>query len=168
MKDYLKYKNNLNLYNYDKRRSIERPGISGRSRFGNSKQHFAFSAYDRLNGWNKLADKWKEEAEEEWDEAEEVLNRLVELGCKPADLQEAMKTIEFPFYDDPKQQIETDYNEGAIKELSELAAAFADDYPTQKLIQKWIDGEVEHMAWEKQYLNYIDKLGYENFLIEMM
>ena len=46
--------------------------------FGNSKQHFAFSAYDRLNGWNKLADKWKEEAEEEWDEAEEVLNRLVE------------------------------------------------------------------------------------------
>ena len=109
--------------------------------FGNSKQHFAFSAYDRLNGWNKLADKWKEEAEEEWDEAEEVLNRLVELGCKPADLQEAMKTIEFPFYDDPKQQIETDYND---------------------------DGEVEHMAWEKQYLNYIDKLGYENFLIEMM
>ena len=136
--------------------------------FGNSKQHFAFSAYDRLNGWNKLADKWKEEAEEEWDEAEEVLNRLVELGCKPADLHEAMKTIEFPFYDDPKQQIETDYNEGAIKELSKLAAAFSDDYPTQKLIQKWIDGEVEHMAWEKQYLNYIDKLGYENFLIEMM
>ena len=30
--------------------------------FGNSKQHFAFSAYDRFNGWNKLADKWKEEA----------------------------------------------------------------------------------------------------------
>ena len=62
--------------------------------FGNSKQHFAFSAYDRLQGWNKLADKWKEEAEEEWAEAEEVLNRLVELGCKPADLQEAMKTQE--------------------------------------------------------------------------
>ena len=106
--------------------------------FGNSKQHFAFSAYDRLQGWNKLADKWKEEAEEEWDEAEEVLNRLVELGCKPADLQEAMKTIEFPFYDDPKQQIESDYAPDAVKDLSELAQAFADDYPTQKLILKWI------------------------------
>ena len=81
--------------------------------FGNSKQHFAFSAYCRLQGWNKLADKWKEEAEEEWDEAEGVLNRLVELGCKPADLQEAMKTIEFPFYDDPKQQIESDYGLGS-------------------------------------------------------
>ena len=86
--------------------------------FGNSKQHFAFSAYCRLQGWNKLADKWKDEAEEEWDEAEEVLQRLVELGCKPADLQEAMKTIEFPFYDDPKQQIESDYEPTAVQQLS--------------------------------------------------
>ena len=97
-----------------------------------------------------------------------MLNRLVELGCKPADLQEAMKTQEFPFCDDPKQQIEGDYEPTAIKQLSELADAFKDDYPTQKLIQKWIDGEVEHMAWEAQYLNYIEKLGYENFLIAMM
>ena len=136
--------------------------------FGNSKQHFAFSAYDRLQGWNKLADKWKEEAEEEWIEAEEVLNRLVELGCKPADLQAAMKTVEFPFYDDPKLQIESDYEPKAVTIMSELADAFKDDYITQKLIQKWIEGEQEHMAWEAQYLNYIQKLGYENFLIAMM
>ena len=140
----------------------------GAAWFGNSKQHVAFSAYDRLQGWNKLADKWKEEAEEEWKEAEEVLNRLVELGCKPADLQVAMKTEEFPFYDDPKQQIETDYQPDAVKMLSELADAFKDDYPTQKLILKWIDDEKEHMAWEAQYLNYIKVLGYENFLIAMM
>ena len=129
--------------------------------FGNSKQHFAFSAYNRLNGWTKLADKWKEEAEE-------VLQRLVELGCKPADLQEAMKTIEFPFCDDPKQQIEGDYEPTAIQQLSELAAAFDDDYITQKLIYKWIEDEKNHMAWEAQYLNYIEKLGYENFLAAMM
>ena len=151
-----------------KEEALNQFAMFGAAWFGNSKQHFAFSAYCRLNGWNKLADKWKEEAEEEWDEAEEVLNRLVELGCKPADLQEAMKTMEFPFYDDPKQQIESDYNPDAVKQMSEMAAAFADDYPTQKLIYKWIDGEKDHMAWEAQYLNYIDKLGYENFLIEMM
>ena len=136
--------------------------------FGNSKQHYAFSAYCRLQGWNKLADKWKEEAEEEWDEAEEVLNRLVEMGCKPAHLQEAMKTIEFPFCDDPKQQIESDYNPNAIEEMSKLAEAFNDDYVTKKLIEKWIDGEQAHMAWEAQYLYLIEKLGYENFLIAMM
>ena len=79
-----------------------------------------------------------------------------------------MKTIEFPFCDDPKQQIEGDYEPEAIKTLSELAAAFSDDYITQKLIYKWIEGEKDHMAWEAQYLNYIDKLGYENFLTAMM
>ena len=52
--------------------------------------------------------------------------------------------------------------------MSKLTQAFADDYPTQKLIQKWIDGEKDHMAWEAQYLGYIDKLGYENFLTAMM
>ena len=79
-----------------------------------------------------------------------------------------MKTIEFPFCDDPKQQIESDYQPEAVKELSLLAEAFADDYPTRKLIEKWIDGEKDHMAWEAQYLHLIDKIGYENFLIAMM
>ena len=151
-----------------KEEALKSLALAGAVWFGNSKQHFAFSAYDRLNGWNKLADKWKEEAEEEWDEAEEVLNRLVELGYKPAELQEMMKTVEFPFYDDPKQQIESDYEPTAVQQLSELAEAFNDDYPTKKLILKWIDGEKEHMEWEAQYLKLIDKIGYENFLIAMM
>ncbi|MBP5328223.1 MAG: hypothetical protein J6Y98_09995 [Bacteroidales bacterium] len=151
-----------------KKEALKNFAMFGAAWFGNSKQHFAFSAYCRMQGWNKLADKWKEEAEEEWDEAEEVLNRLVEMGYKPAELQKLMKTMEFPFYDDPKKQIESDYNPEAIKMLNEMAAAFSDDYITQKLIQKWIEGEKDHMAWEAQYLNYIDKLGYENFLTAMM
>ena len=147
-----------------KEEALKKFAFYGAAWFGNSKQHFAFSAYCRLQGWSKLADKWKEEAEE-------VLNRLVELGCKPADLQEAMKTMEFPFYDDPKLQLESDYSpeaQEAVKMMSEMAAAFSDDYPTQKLLYKWIDGEKEHVAWMAQYLHYIEKLGYDNFLISMM
>ena len=151
-----------------KEEALKQFAMAGAVWFGNSKQHFAFSAYDRLQGWNKLADKWKEEAEEEWEEAEEVLNRLVELGYKPAELQKLMKTVEFPFYDDPKQQIESDFNPDAVKIMSEMAQDFADDYPTQKLIQKWIDGEKDHMAWAAQYLYLIEKIGYDNFLMAMM
>jgi hypothetical protein len=32
------------------------------------------------------------------------------------------------------------------RKVRKQQAAFADAYPTQKLIQKWIDGEAEHMA----------------------
>ena len=52
--------------------------------------------------------------------------------------------------------------------MNELLKAFDGDYTTQKLIQKWIDGEEAHMAWEKQYLNFINKLGYDNFLMSQM
>ena len=50
-----------------------------------------------------------------------AINRLVELGCKPADRQEAMKTVEFPFYDDPKQQIESDYQPKAVEKTGTAA-----------------------------------------------
>lgn len=107
--------------------------------YGNSKQHAVFSAYCKWNGYNKLAEKFKEESEEEWKEANDAMNRLVELGCKPADLAEAIKTVEFPFYDEPKDMLKADFeagtDESAIKTMSELLGAFADDYITQKLIQ---------------------------------
>ena len=50
-----------------KEEALKQFAMFGAAWFGNSKQHFAFSAYCRLQGWNKLADKWKEEAEEEWE-----------------------------------------------------------------------------------------------------
>ena len=50
-----------------KEEALKQFAMYGAAWFGNSKQHFAFSAYDRLQGWNKLADKWKEEADEEWE-----------------------------------------------------------------------------------------------------
>lgn len=140
--------------------------------YGNSKQHAAFAAYNRYNGYTKLAEKFQEESDEEWKEAMEVTQRLVELGCKPADLFEAQKTIEFELSDDPKEQLELDLkygtDESGIKELSELAQAFADDYITQQLIQKWIVDEKEHIDWNRQHRQLIEKVGYDNYLLEML
>ena len=140
--------------------------------YGNSKQHAVFSAYCKWYGYNKLAEKFKEESEEEWKEANGAMNRLVELGCKPADLAEAIKTIEFPFCDEPKDMLMADLeggtDESSIKALSEMLGAFADDYITQKLIQEWIVDEKEHIDWNRQHRHIIEKVGYDNYLLEMM
>ncbi len=140
--------------------------------YGNSKQHAAFAAYNRYNGYTKLAEKFQEESDEEWKEAMEVTQRLVELGCKPADLFEVQKTQEYALSDDPKEQLELDLkygtDENTIKAMSEMATAFADDYVTQQLIQKWIVGEKAHIDWNRQHRQYIEKLGYENYLIWIM
>lgn len=141
--------------------------------YGNSKQHATFAAYNRLNGYTKLAEKFQEESDEEWKEAMEVTQRLVELGCKPADLFEAQKTMEFELSDDPKEQLELDLkygtDESAIALMSEMAAAFAPtDCITAELCQKWAKDEAEHIAWNRQHRQYIEKLGYENYLMWIM
>lgn len=93
-------------------------------------------------------------------------------GTTPADLAEAVKTVEFEFSDDPREQLELDVKYGttdeAIAELSQLNQAFADDYITQTLIQKWIVDEKAHIDWNRQHRLMIDKLGYDNYLIAMM
>lgn len=140
--------------------------------YGNSKQHAVFAAYNRFNGYNKLAEKFQEEADEEFAEANAAMNRLVELGCQPANLAEAIKTMEFEYTAEPKEQLELDFKNGtteaAIKELSLLNQAFADDYITQELIQKWIKDEKEHIDWNRQHRHLIEKLGYDNYLLEML
>uniref|UniRef100_A0AB33J2K2 Bacterioferritin n=1 Tax=Prevotella sp. GTC17254 TaxID=3236794 RepID=A0AB33J2K2_9BACT len=140
--------------------------------YGNSKQHAVFAAYNKFNGYNKLAEKFAEEASEEFAEANEAINRLIELGCQPTDLATAIKTVEFDLSADPKEQLELDLKYGtddsAIQELSLLSQAFADDYITQELIQKWIKGEKEHIDWNRQHRQLIEKVGYDNYLLEML
>ena len=96
----------------------------------------------------------------------------LELGCQPANLAEAIKTMEFEYTAEPKEQLELDFKNGtteaAIKELSLLNQAFADDYITQELIQKWIKDEKEHINWNRQHRHLIEKLGYDNYLLEML
>ena len=41
----------------DKKEAMKQFAALGQSWYGNSKQHAAFAAYDRYNGYNKLADK---------------------------------------------------------------------------------------------------------------
>lgn len=136
--------------------------------YGNSKQHAVFAAYNRYNGYTKLAEKYEEEAKEEHEEADEAMNRLVELGCKPADLAKAIATQEFEYSDEPKEQLELDFKAGtteeAIAELSCLADAFSDDYVTKSLIQKWTADEKGHIDWLRQHRQLIEKIGYENYI----
>lgn len=140
--------------------------------YGNSKQHAVFAAYNRYNGYNKLAEKFEEEAKEELEEANEAMNRLVELGCKPADLAKAIATQEFEFAEEPKDQLELDLKYGttveAITELSCLAEAFNDDYITKALVLKWAEAEKGHIDWNRQHRQIIEKLGYDNYLLTLL
>ena len=120
----------------------------------------------RGQGYGKFADHCKEEAEEELEEAKKCTARIIALGGHP----------EFGFvpqaiHYDPKELLEQwykEFTEGGIASMNQLACALADDAVTRKMVEEFVEGEEEHCGWVAKHLAIIEKLGYDNYLLEMM
>ena len=120
----------------------------------------------RGQGYGKFADHCKEEAEEELDEAKKCTARIIALGGKPE-----YGFIEQEIHYDPKELLQRwykEFTEGGIASMNKLASDLSDDAITRKMVEEFIEGEEEHCAWVAKHLAIIDKLGYDNYLLEMM
>ncbi|MDG2954940.1 ferritin-like domain-containing protein [Bisgaard Taxon 10/6] len=133
--------------------------------FGNSQQHSIHAEINRQQGFPKLADKMQAEAEDEWKEAQRVNARLLELGGMPV-----VAIDDYPVISDIREQLEYDYNEGVkgMAELNAVLAEFADDYITRRMIEEFIVDEQEHINWLAEHIGLIEKIGYQNYLIQQM
>ena len=121
------------------------------------------AAIFRSQGLVKLADKCMEEAKEELEEAEKCTARVVELGGKP---EYGFNEQEIHY--DAKELLERwagEFVEG-IPAMNKVADSF-DDYITKEMFVDFIKCEEEHCAWVNKHLEFIKKVGYENYLIEM-
>ncbi|MBP3868696.1 MAG: hypothetical protein J6D38_06235 [Solobacterium sp.] len=120
----------------------------------------------RGQGYGKFADHCKEEAEEELEEAKKCTARVIALGGKPE-----YGFIPQEIHYDPKELLERWYKEftdGGIASMNELVANLGDDAVTRKMVVEFVEGEEEHCAWVAKHLAVIEKLGYDNYLLEMM
>ena len=52
--------------------------------------------------------------------------------------------------------------------MNKLVSDLSDDAITRKMVEEFVEGEEEHCAWVAKHLAIIDKLGYDNYLLEMM
>ncbi|MBQ6343471.1 MAG: hypothetical protein IJI41_10130 [Anaerolineaceae bacterium] len=108
----------------------------------------------------------KEEAEEELEEAKKCTARIIALGGKPE-----FGFIPQAIHYDPKELLEQwykEFTEGGIASMNELVCGLGDDAVTRKMVEEFVEGEEEHCAWVAKHLAIIDKLGYDNYLLEMM
>lgn len=136
------------------------------ARYSTSQADSIHEAIFRGQGYGKFADHCKEEAEEELEEAKKCTARIIALGGKP----------EFGFvpqaiHYDPKELLEQwykEFTEGGIASMNQLACALADDAVTRKMVEEFVEGEEEHCGWVAKHLAVIEKLGYDNYLLEMM
>ena len=120
----------------------------------------------RGQGYGKFADHCKEEAEEELEEAKKCTARVIALGGKPE-----YGFIPQEIHYDPKELLARWYKEftdGGIASMNELVANLGDDAVTRKMVVEFVEGEEEHCAWVAKHLAVIEKLGYDNYLLEMM
>ncbi len=134
--------------------------------YSTSQADFIHEAIFRGKGYGKFADHCKEEAEEELEEAKKCTARVVALSGKP----------EYGFFpqeihNDPKELLERWYKEftgGGIASMNKLVAELSDDAVTRKMVEEFVAGEEEHCAWVARHLEIIEKLGYDNYLLDMM
>ena len=120
----------------------------------------------RGQGYGKFADHCKEEADEELDEAKKCTARIIALGGKPE-----YGFIEQEIHYDPKELLQRwykEFTEGGIASMNKLVSDLSDDAITRKMVEEFVEGEEEHCAWVAKHLAIIDKLGYDNYLLEMM
>ncbi|MBR4446187.1 MAG: hypothetical protein IKS37_09885 [Solobacterium sp.] len=52
--------------------------------------------------------------------------------------------------------------------MNQLVCDLSDDAVTRKMVEEYAEGEEGHCSWVVKHLAIIDKLGYENYLLEMM
>ena len=133
--------------------------------FGNSQQHAIHAQLLKKRGLTKLADKLMAESDEEWAEAKQVNERLIELGETPT-----VVIQEYPIITDIKEMLEFDCKESAtaLPEMSKALALFDDDYITRHMIEQYIIDEQEHYNWVKAHLCIIEQIGIENYIIEQI
>lgn len=120
----------------------------------------------RGQGYGKFADHCKEEAEEELEEAKKCTARIIALGGKPE-----FGFVKQEIHYDPKELLDQwykEFTEGGIASMNKLVSDLSDDANTRKMVEEFVEGEEEHCAWVAKHLAIIDKLGYDNYLLEMM
>lgn len=120
----------------------------------------------RGQGYGKFADHCKEEAEEELEEAKKCTARIIALGGKPE-----FGFVKQEIHYDPKELLDQwykEFTEGGIASMNKLVGDLSDDAITRKMVEEFVEGEEEHCAWVAKHLAIIDKLGYDNYLLEMM
>ena len=135
--------------------------------YSSSQADFIHEAIFRAQGFTKFADRCKEEGEEELEEAKKCTARVVALGGQPV-----FGCIEQPVFTEIKDLLEDWYKgfveQKGIEEMEKIASDLTDDSITRKLMESFIECEAEHCEWVSKHLGIINKIGYDNYLIDQL
>lgn len=124
-------------------------------------QYFAHSKLCENWGWQRLADKYREESIEEMRDAEHLMDRIILLDGLP----NMQRIGSVRVGETVREQLEVDrdlemtaidrYRRGVVLALEE------GDPGTRELLERLVVGEEEHLDWIDTQLSMIDDIGIE-------
>ena len=117
-------------------------------------------------GFSKLAEKYKEDTEEERGYVEKCIDRVIDLGGK-VKLENKTATEVF---EDPVDFIKYDLkvSVNGLKLLKDMLNDAKDDLTTFDLLKDYYKDEEEDMYQGEQQLETIEMIGLQNWLIKQM
>lgn len=117
-------------------------------------------------GFTKLGKKYAEHATEEMSYVEKFIDRILDLGGSVK--VEATPASEI--FTEPIDFVKADYKVSVdnIPVLRQAMSAVAVDYVTFDIFKDYLKDEEEDMFWSEQQLDLVEKIGYQNWLIQQL
>lgn len=117
-------------------------------------------------GFTKLADKYKEHAEEERGYVQKCTDRILDLGGEVK--LEAKKAA--PVFKDPIDFVKYDLqvSKDGLAWLAGLVEEARCDYKTFDILKEYYQDEEEDMHWDEGQLELIEKIGKTNWYASLM
>ena len=120
-------------------------------------------------GFEKLAEKYAEHADEEREFVTKFIDRLLDLGCEVKfEADEAG-----PVYTDPIEYIKYDLSlsrdeEGLAMMRDVIEVAAKEDYQSFEVLRDYYVDEDEDAAWFEMQLDLVEKIGVQNWLAQQL
>ena len=128
--------------------------------------HLIQSRIFAAQGLNKLAENYKEHAEEERGYVVKCIDRLIDLGCEVK--LEAKNPA--PIIRDAEEYLKHDLqvSKDGLAWLKEIVFAAQNDLTTFKILSEYYQDEEGDMYWAEQQLALIELIGKQNWLAKQL
>ena len=150
----------------DKQKSIQVLQAYATGLATQSRAHKVHSQLFASQGFSKRAEKYAGHADEEMDNVNKFVERIIDLGGEA----KVEASPAFPIYSDPVEFIKADLaiSEREVPVLMNVVADLSGDFKTYDLLRDYALDEEEDMFWMQGQLELIEKIGLQNWLVQQL
>ena len=120
----------------------------------------------KAQGFTKLGEKYIGHYNEEMEWVEKFIDRIIDLGgCPKVEKHEARELV-----CDPLEYIKDDLaiQVAGVELLRKCMGSVCEDYLTFDMLKAYLSDEEEDQYWSEGQLEFIEKIGYQNWLLKQM